>query len=210
MTDVKTRSRHHHGNLKQALIDYALRAADNGALESLSLRKASRDLGVSTGAAYRHFVDRDALMRTVAETGFDRLAERFETAIPFDSVAADGAEARERFDRLARAYVAFARDNPNLWRLMFGPLGLSPSSGRTDRPSTYNWLGKSLHELSRFNIIDSAGSAAQFFAWSAIHGLADLVVSSYVTDEALDGLLEKQCQFMVRAMSGAHHETPCS
>ncbi|MEM6694585.1 MAG: TetR/AcrR family transcriptional regulator [Pseudomonadota bacterium] len=203
MTETKTPSRHHHGNLKEALLAYALRAAESGALETLSLRKASRDLGVSPGAAYRHFADRDALMRKVAEIGFDMLAERFETALPFASTAATRADALSRFTNLARAYVAFSGDHPNLWRLMFGPFGLSPQQARADRPSTYAWLAKSLDELAQFDVIDAPNAAAQFFVWSAIHGFSDLGASAALADQPRSQQVDQQCAFMIRALRAA-------
>jgi AcrR family transcriptional regulator len=42
----------HHGNLRQGLIDAALRAPD---IEGLSLRQLAAGLGVTAAAAYRHF-----------------------------------------------------------------------------------------------------------------------------------------------------------
>ena len=59
-------------------------------------------------------------MRHVAQRGFDELAARFEAAMPFASQAQTGEEARERILSVAHAYVVFSKDNPTLWRLMFG------------------------------------------------------------------------------------------
>ncbi|MEM9010238.1 MAG: TetR/AcrR family transcriptional regulator [Pseudomonadota bacterium] len=196
---MKEPTRHHHGNLKQALLDYAMQAAGEGELESLSLRKASRDLGVSPGAAYRHFADRDSLMRTVAQNGFDMLAERFEGALPFNSDASDEDDARRRFVGLASAYVTFSQEHPSLWRLMFGPYGLSPRSA-TARPSTYDWLGKSLHELAKFGVIHTPDAPAQFFAWTAIHGLSDLMHSPAVSDRNTSSIVHSHCCFILDAM----------
>ncbi|MEL6467537.1 MAG: TetR/AcrR family transcriptional regulator [Pseudomonadota bacterium] len=200
MVETKTLSRHHHGNLKEALVEYALDAARAGVLNDLSLRQASRDLGVSPGAAYRHFKDRNSLMRHVAQRGFDELASRFEAAIPFASQAQTSGDARDRFLSLAHAYVAFSKDNPTLWRLMFGRFGLS-SSSETARPSTYEWLSKSLVELAVFDVIRPPDGAAQFFAWSAIHGLSDLSSSpavSFVDDKTV---IEAHCEFILAALS---------
>ncbi|MEL6946960.1 MAG: TetR/AcrR family transcriptional regulator, partial [Pseudomonadota bacterium] len=87
MIQTKPDNQHHHGNLRDAVIAFAFDAARNGTIETLSLRSVSRELGVSSGAVYRHFDDKDALLRQVAKTGFDLLAERFEAAMPFESEA---------------------------------------------------------------------------------------------------------------------------
>ncbi|MEO1066477.1 MAG: TetR/AcrR family transcriptional regulator [Pseudomonadota bacterium] len=200
MIETKEPSQHHHGNLKQALIDYALKAARDGALEELSLRKASRDLGVSTGAAYRHFNDRDSLLQTVAQRGFDMLADQFEATLPFNSRAKDRAEARNRFTGLATAYLRFSQDHTNLWRLMFGPYGLVPQS-ESNRPSTYDWLGKSLQELAQFGLIRTPDRSAQFFAWTSIHGLSDLASSPAAASQLAEDLVSTHCAFMLNALA---------
>ncbi|MEM8794276.1 MAG: TetR/AcrR family transcriptional regulator [Pseudomonadota bacterium] len=200
MEHAKPRSSHHHGNLKEALVLYALEAAKTGALDDLSLRKASRDLGVSPGAAFRHFEDKDTLMRTVAKRGFDALASDFEAVLPFDSLAASASEARARFIALGQSYVSFARANYGLWRLMFGPYGLLPGQP-LERHSTYSWLEKSLSELADFAIIAPADQESRFFVWSAIHGLSDLQASPAVPGEPGKGLVEMHCDFIISALS---------
>jgi len=200
MDQAKPRNAHHHGNLKEALVSYTLSAADRGELADLSVRKAARDLGVSPGAAYRHFPDKDALMRTVAERGFDQLADVFENTVPFNTKAHDSEGARARFLSLAMAYTDFARSRTELWRLMFGPLGFTPISNG-DRPSTYDWLGKCLDELAEFDEIAPLKAGHQFFAWSAIHGLSDLQRSSAITAQAGDDVVEHQCALIIAALS---------
>ena len=185
MIQTKPRDAHHHGNLKEALVDYTLNAADEGLLADLSVRRAARDLGVSPGAAYRHFPDKNALLRSVAERGFDALATAFEGVVPFESGARNAADARKRFIALAMAYVSFANARTELWRLMFGPFGMAPGT-TSDRPSTYDWLGKSLTELAHYKLIKSPEAGAQFFVWSAIHGVSDLQgLPSYAHNQSL-------------------------
>lgn len=201
MTETTSRATHHHGNLKSALIDYALQAAQSGTLENLSLRKASRDLGVSPGAAYRHFDDRDALLRAVAQRGFDALAADFEKVLPFESEVKSAEEAQSRFNKLAHTYVDFARQNYGLWRLMFGPYGLAPDTREKDRASTYDWLAKSLSELAQHSIISNANTHAQFFAWSAIHGLSDLQASPAIQASQEHDVVKTQCRFIIVSLA---------
>jgi AcrR family transcriptional regulator len=200
MPQTKPIDAHHHGNLKEALVSYTLSAADRGALSELSVRKAARDLGVSPGAAYRHFPDKDALMRTVAARGFDALADAFERAMPFGSQARTPEDARARFVRLALAYVEFARSRTELWRLMFGPMGLVPTP-ISDRPSTYDWLAKSLTELATFEIIAKPLPEHQFFAWSAIHGLSDLQNSPAIDGQSNRTSVERHCTLIICALA---------
>ena len=166
----------------------------------MSVRKAARDLGVSPGAAYRHFPDKDALIREVAQRGFDALADKFEITVPFSSTAKNEADARCRFHALAQAYADFARDRTDLWRLMFGPLGRATHPADA-RPSTYDWLAKSLDELATFGVIVSPGPEKQFFAWSSIHGLSDLQSSPAIGLELRPSLTQQQCEFIINALA---------
>ena len=60
MTTLKTG--YHHGDLRTALIDAGLHLTRTGGPDALTIREATRRVGVSPNAAYRHFADRDALL----------------------------------------------------------------------------------------------------------------------------------------------------
>lgn len=138
------------------------------------MREVSRRLGVSPGAIYRHFQDREAILKAVAEAGFALLGERFKAAMPAGSAARDGADALARFEELALAYVTFARTHYGLWRLMFGPYGCDFQFQDPAKAPTYQWLGRSLSELRDFGVIGGATPQDQYFVWTAIHGFSDL------------------------------------
>lgn len=200
MSKTLPRDAHHHGNLREALILYTLAIADRGGLANLSLRDAARELGVSPGATYRHFPDKEALFRTVAQRGFDALAEAFQAVVPFASVARDAGEAKSRFLALATTYVSFAYRRKDLWRLMFGPLGGGAGS-TVSRPSTYDWLGKCLGELERLGLIAPFRPQHQFFAWSSIHGLSDLQGSPAIAGYPTQSMIECQCSLIIAALA---------
>ena len=195
---------HHHGNLKQALLDLALDAARQGTIEDMSLRSASRALGVSPGAVYRHFADKESLLRCLAREGFDRLAEAFEHAMPFSVTAHDRAEAEARFTALGTAYVDFATRHYGLWRLMFGPFGAGSLAAPDDRPNTFDWLRKALDDLHATGAIRHVPDrAAADFAWCAIHGLADLQSSPAVPARDLRAAVALHCRLIVAALDTA-------
>ena len=210
------KSAHHHGNLRAALIEYAIEAAQAGRLEDLSLRQATQALGVSPGAAYRHFTDRDDLLHAVAQRGFDMLAQSFEAAMPYNVIPADAAAAKQRFHDLGRAYVRFACHNHSLWRLMFGPYGFHQATeqgmqadgqtgGQTDgqmgaRASTYDWLAKALNELYSFDLITAPTAQDQFFAWTAIHGLSDLQRAPAMDGIELTDAADQQVMRILKAL----------
>ncbi len=86
--------------------------------------EAARSAGVSPAAPYRHFRDRDELLASVALRGFGQ----FETAL---STAWDNGRPHPftAFERLGRAYLAFARTEPAYYSAMFEagvPLDANP------------------------------------------------------------------------------------
>ena len=58
--------RYHHGDLRPALVDAAIDVIAERGVRGFSLAEATRRLGVTTAAPYRHFTDRDDLLAAVA------------------------------------------------------------------------------------------------------------------------------------------------
>ena len=164
----------HHGNLRQALLDAALVEPD---IEGLSLRQLATGLGVTPAAAYRHFVSREDLLLEVARIGFTRLGSRFAEAFDIAEPPLDAEQAQARLQRLARAYLQFADDEPPLWRLIFGPQGAAyrALADLLDRRSSYDYLPAALLGLHRTGAVPHAPTERDaLFAWSAVHGAASL------------------------------------
>jgi AcrR family transcriptional regulator len=105
---------YHHGDLKEALIRAALELIKRHGPAGFTFAEAARSAGVSSAAPYRHFRDRDALMIDVARRGFERFAEALDKA--WDKGAPDALTA---FEKLGRAYLAFARDEAAYYSAMF-------------------------------------------------------------------------------------------
>lgn len=105
------RDRYHHGDLRRALVDEALKVLESQGLEALSVRALSERVGVSRAAPYRHFPDRDSLLAAVAARGFEALCTLYE------SILKDGESAK--IARNTRAMIAFAREQPGLYGVMF-------------------------------------------------------------------------------------------
>ena len=110
-------------------------------------------------------------------------------------------QARKRFLGLAEEYVRFSMTHYGLWRLMFGPHGVATSTEPVGRPATYAWLQRALDELHRTGVLPKPASPAdQFFAWSAIHGLADLQASPVIRTAPLTESVERQVMLILRAL----------
>lgn len=104
---------YHHGNLRQALIDMAVTVAEETGKDIISVREVARRLGVSSGAPFRHFPDRESLMTAVAEEALARLRLRVERD-QLDAPAAPIA----RLKTLGRTFIHWALQNPTQFRLV--------------------------------------------------------------------------------------------
>ncbi|MFJ9413931.1 TetR/AcrR family transcriptional regulator [Streptomyces sp. NPDC101227] len=61
------RAGYHHGDLPAALTAAALELLDERGMEQVTVREVARRAGVSPGAPFRHFADRQALLTAVAD-----------------------------------------------------------------------------------------------------------------------------------------------
>ena len=115
---------YHHGNLKEALVRAALDLIAEKGPGGFTFAEAARSAGVSPAAPYRHFRDRDELLANVALRGFGQFEAALTTA--WDDGRPDPFAA---FERMGKAYLAFARTEPAYYSAMFEagvPLDTNP------------------------------------------------------------------------------------
>jgi AcrR family transcriptional regulator len=110
----EARGRYHHGNLREALVEAALRLIAERGPAGFAFVELARAAGVSPAAPYRHFRDRNAVLAEIARRGFLRFAEGLERA--WNGGKPDPVRALEN---LGRAYLAFARAEPASYAVMF-------------------------------------------------------------------------------------------
>ena len=105
---------YHHGNLKEALLQAALGLIAEKGAAGFTFADAARMAGVSPAAPYRHFRDREELLSSIAQRGFEQfealLTQAWDDGRP-DTVTA--------FERVGKAYLAFARNEPAFYSAMF-------------------------------------------------------------------------------------------
>ena len=154
-------STYHHGDLPAALLRAAGKTLERRGIGALSLRETARRAGVSHNAPYRHFLHREALLAALAAEGFAMLGERLR-----------GQPGRE----MGEAYVRFALQQPQRFRLMFG--GLVPMTKypelRNAAQGAYQALIEAFKELPRPELAAAA-------AWSLVHGLSQLLLDGHFT-----------------------------
>src|SRR3981189_3748397 len=102
MTQLVRKSLHayHHGDLRDALVQAALREAEQGGAEAISIKALAKQLGVSQPAPYRHFADREALLTAVTAEAFRQFSAILREVIVKPS-------RQSKLSRLAQATLDF-------------------------------------------------------------------------------------------------------
>ena len=177
---------YHHGDLRNALVENALRLVAERGPEGFSLREAARAVGVSPGAAYRHFADKAALLGALSADGHARMVATMEHALAhLPEEPGSAARAIASFLAIGAAYVEFAVAHPSHFRVMFGPckpgeddLACLAAQGR----DTYQILVDVLDGLVATEVVlPEARIGAELPVWSHVHGLASLLVDGALT-----------------------------
>jgi AcrR family transcriptional regulator len=167
------------GEFRERLIDAAERLFAHQGLEAVTLRQLAAEVGVSPMTPYRYFADKDAILAAVRARAFNRHAAALETA--YDRAAGDlisGAAA------VAAAYVDFAFDHPEAYKLMFD---ISQAS-EGDYPELVAAGDRSRRTMTRH--LEAMTAAGRFdgdpvlvghMFWSALHGAIMLSFSGVLS-----------------------------
>src|SRR4030088_2542583 len=165
---------YHHGNLKEALLQAALGLIAKKGAAAFTFADAARMAGVSPAAPYRHFRDRDELLSSIAQRGF----EQFETALTkaWDDGRPDTVTA---FERVGKAYLAFAREKPAFYSAMFEsglPVDVNPTlMGASERPfAVIRSAAERLAALAPPGMPRPPALMMALHIWSMSHGVASL------------------------------------
>lgn len=170
-TARRDRATYHHGNLREALLAAGLELTRDGGPDALSLRDATRRVGVSPNAAYRHFADREALLAAIAERIQEGMAERMREFEP-----ATARSARGMLRAVGLGYIAFARREPGWFEVAFASTDALPEASAI--PPPLEMLVRALDALVTSGELDAAARpGAEWPCWSAVHGFALLALS---------------------------------
>jgi len=185
---IAHRTTYRHGDLRQALLDAGVDMAREGGPDAVVLREATRRTGVSPNAAYRHFSDRDALVAAVSDAASGAAAAAIEAEWDQVSTTSPVETARAHLRAVGIGYLRFARDEPGLFRAAYTvPSNLeqafSPAKAGPGGRTPFQLLGIALDEMVDAGVLPAdRRPGSELCAWSAVHGLAMLVLEGPLRD----------------------------
>jgi AcrR family transcriptional regulator len=117
--------------------------------EALSMRRVAERVGIRAPSIYKHLPDKEALEAALIGAGFEEWTAAFEGETP---------------EELGRAYRAYAKRHPHLYRLM------------TERPLARERLEPGVEERAARPIVDAVGGDADLARalWAFAHGMTIL------------------------------------
>ena len=181
--------RHHHGELRDALVDAAWNLVEEEGVERLTLRRVARRVGVTPMAPYHHFADKASLVSAVARRGFEALREAMSAAVAAEP------SLLLKLRAMGVAYVVFAVQHPATFRLMFG----AELANASAHPALAEAAARTMELLvAGFRETAASGAIADvnprdaaLTSWAALHGTATLLLAGQIGPVTEENAVER-------------------
>ena len=168
---TKPKQAYHHGDLRRALVDAAIRIIGEAGVEALTLREVGQRVGVSRSAPYRHFKDKAALLAAVALEGFRLLRRDLEAAL-------EAKAGTEPLIALSKAYVGFGLNHPSHYRTMFeitwGSKSHYPALVQEGEATSRVLVGAIIRGQAAGRLAPGVPSQLAWVVWTLVHGIVML------------------------------------
>ncbi len=164
-------------DVRAGILQASLALMNEGGLGSLSMREVARRAGVSHQAPYHYFQDREAILAELAGEGFDQLYDYMVSAL------GQAKNKAHKVQLLGEAYVRFALNNPEVFKLMFRcemcDLARYPGAkAKADR--AFDTLAKTMGAGGSAADKANPDLAPVIACWSMAHGLATLLLEGKI------------------------------
>jgi len=176
---------YHHGNLKEDFITIAMDFIAKEDVQKLTLKVLSDATGTSRSAIYKHFKNKDALIETIIENGFDKFDAETTQYLHDESKTLI-----DKFYLTGKLYIEFAKRNPNLYRLLFGKkyayIREELLSIKDEDCSGFAALQKTIEDGQKQGILKKDDSYKQAIViWATMHGISSLIIDGFMDVEEI-------------------------
>ncbi|GMV07284.1 MAG: hypothetical protein AMXMBFR53_35590 [Gemmatimonadota bacterium] len=166
------------------MLDAAWLVLHEEGLQAVSVREVAKRVGVTPMATYYHFANKASLIAAVAARGFEALSREIQHRMSMEE------DPLLKLRAMGVAYAVFAVRHPEVFRTMFGEeladTSAHPDLRRAARDTMAGVVGtfQGAADTGSIALVDAPDAALT--AWSAMHGLATLLVAGQlgpVTEE---------------------------
>lgn len=203
---VTNRRPYHHGDLRNALVAAGAKLAEEGGREAVGVRATARAVGVTPTAAYRHFANAEELQEAVRDRAFEAMVSRMQAELAtLEPTDDDVQDAVRRLEAVGRGYLAFAINEPGLFRTAFNEGGATlPTDYSQNAPGGFGILSSALDNLVTVGYLPpDRRPLAEFVAWAAVHGLARLTLDgplAALPADIREAVFERTLQMVIRGV----------
>ncbi|MDD9890353.1 MAG: TetR/AcrR family transcriptional regulator [Gammaproteobacteria bacterium] len=222
MLDKENKSQpYHHGNVKEALIDIAMKLIESNEVQLLSLRRLAKEVGITPSAVYNHFSDKNALMLAIKIRLYDEFNKFFENR----SSKSDDPE--QGLLEICLAYYHFSQEYPSRFHFLFSsilPMEWStPEMVEISCRTLVKTRGLVLNIYDKYKVPCSEEDVVNttLLIWAQLHGIVALKKSgsikaaivyqdwpeacSMVSHEQVEGLIRNHLKMTINAILNIQH-----
>lgn len=167
--------KYHHGDLKECLIRAGLKLLAEDGAEGFSLRKVAAMCNVSHSAPYKHFKNKDELLKAISmfvENKFEESMMDIKGKNPYEVII-----------ELGKRYVKFMGENYDYLRYLFlnkchvtNPIVVEETGIQENDVKTFNMFRKAAEACLEYKKVDKNKYAQDIIAmWAMVHGLATMI-----------------------------------
>ncbi|OLV15345.1 TetR/AcrR family transcriptional regulator [Deinococcus marmoris] len=164
----------------QRLLEAAAALLDAGGEGAVTIRAVAQAVGMSHNAPYKHFEDRSALLRAVAQQDFAALTHAF-------------AEVRQlrvqpllKLKQALTAFISYGQEHPARYRLLFSDPSIAAQGGAFEAAAIQPFLEiaaivqecQDAHDLPDVSNVELTG-----LIYASVHGLIDLQAGGRMRQE---------------------------
>jgi AcrR family transcriptional regulator len=156
-------------DFRERLLDAAERLFAEHGVDAVTIRQLAEAIGVSPMTPYRYFKDKDAILAAARARAFDRHAEALELAYE----GSDGDAPANRSGAVGVAYVRFALENPEAYKLMFDinqPNAWEYADLKRAGERSRATMTRHLRDMAAAGKLKGDPDLIGHLYWSAVHG----------------------------------------
>lgn len=181
--------------LKNQIINQSWKIISEEGWQALSIRKIADAIEYSVPVIYKHFENKEAIIEYFSKEGFSILAKSIHDDI--QTIA----DPQQKLRTIARSYWAFAANNAQHYRIMFG-LGIPPCeaiNSNAEMKETSQYMYDAIQQVLEESNNENADKYLKLKTfWSMLHGfiaielLSNNTISNHPTatvEDAVDGFI---------------------
>jgi AcrR family transcriptional regulator len=196
---IKARREREKVEFRQSILDAARSLAAEQGWENVSIRKIADRIEYSPPMIYEYFTDKEALLRTLLDLGFQHLNARIH------AVLAAEPDPQRALITMAAAYWDYAFENPEMFKVMNGLDGaVTGPFTLEDKPiemlKGMQLVSETIQRWADSQQLKPADLESAFLHyWSAINGLVLLVMTGrvHIDDQAGRALIQQQAEVLL-------------